>query len=138
MQIPTNQNLGIEIHLSTSFDDALERVIAALKLQGFGVLTEIDVKETMKKKLGVEFRPYKILGACNPPLAHRALQAAPQVGLFLPCNVTVAANESGGVDIALVDPMVMLEMMPDPALVEIATEARTRLENVAAALSQAN
>ncbi len=126
--------LGITVHLNTTFDNALARVTDALKAEGFGVLTEIDVQATLKKKLDVDFRPYKILGACNPPLAHRALIAAPEVGLLLPCNVTVQQTEAGAVEVALVDPLVMLGVAANPALQPIAEEARTRLERAAAAL----
>jgi uncharacterized protein (DUF302 family) len=126
--------LGITIQLSDSYEEVLEQVIAALKMEGFGVLTEIDVKDTLKKKLNVEFRKYKILGACNPALAYRALQAAPQVGLLLPCNVTVAETEEGAVEVSLVDPLSMLAILDEPELKPVAEEARLRLERVAAVL----
>ena len=126
--------LGITVHMQTSYEDALEKVIAALKTEGFGVLTEIDVKETLKKKLNVDFRKYIILGACNPPLAYQALQAAPQVGLLLPCNVTVAETEAGQVEVSLVDPLSMLGVLDVPQLQPVADEARLRLDRVAAAL----
>jgi uncharacterized protein (DUF302 family) len=128
--------LGLTIRLNTTYEAALSRVIEALKAEGFGVLTEIDVKATLKQKLDVDFRPYKILGACNPPLAYRALSAAPEVGLLLPCNVTVAQADDGLVDVALVDPLMMLGVADNPALAPIAAEARARLERVAAALKE--
>ena len=127
--------LGITLELHTSYEDALDKVIAALKTEGFGILTEIDVKETLKKKLNVDFRKYKILGACNPPLAYRALQAAPQVGLLLPCNVTVAETEAGTIEVSLVDPLSMLGVVNDSNLQPVAEEARLRLERVAASLT---
>jgi uncharacterized protein (DUF302 family) len=132
------QTLGFKLHLQTDLDTALALVTAALKAEGFGVLTRIDVRETLQQKLGVEFRPYLILGACNPALAHRALSAAPDVGLLLPCNVTLAAAEDGGTDVALVDPLAMLSVVADPALAPIAAEARDRLARVAAALPGAS
>ncbi len=134
----THTTLGFTIQLKTDFDKALVRATRALQAEGFGVLTEIDVKETMKKKLGVDFRPYKILGACNPPLAHRALTAAPEAGLLLPCNVTVSQIADGICEISLVDPLVMLGVIQNPALQPIAEEARERLERVAAALVEKN
>ncbi len=130
----TSSGLGLSVRLHTDWETALARVTAALKAEGFGVLTEIDVKETLKKKLDVDFRPYKILGACNPPLAYRALSAAPEVGLLLPCNVTVAQADDGAIDVALVDPLSMLGVLPNPDLKSVADEARARLERVAAAL----
>ena len=127
----TYARLGLTVRLSTNFDDALSRVTAALKTEGFGVLTEIDVKETLKKKLDVDFRPYKILGACNPPLSHRALTMAPEVGLLLPCNVTVSYVEDNVTEVAIVDPLSMLGFVEQPDLEPIAQEARARLDRVA-------
>lgn len=126
--------LGFNVHLVDDFDSAVARVTDALKQEGFGVLTEIDVRETMKKKLNADFRPYKILGACNPPLAHRALSALPEVGLLLPCNVTVAANDAGGTDIAIIDPLEMFRVLDDASVEPIAQEVREKLLRVAASL----
>ena len=131
----TATNLGIQVHLDASYEAAVEQVTAALKEQGFGVLTEIDFKATMKKKLDVDFQKYVILGACNPPLAHRALSAEPAIGLLLPCNVIVYEDEAGGSVVSLVDPIAMLGFVDNPALAPVAQEARTRLEKVAAALA---
>lgn len=130
----TQSGIGMTVRIQTSYEEALPRVIEALKAEGFGVLTEIDVRETLKKKLDVDFRPYKILGACNPPLAYRALQTAPEVGLLLPCNVTVSQVEEGVVDVSLVDPIAMLGVVTNPGLKPVADEARARLERVAEAL----
>ncbi|MCG3139319.1 MAG: hypothetical protein HDKAJFGB_00186 [Anaerolineae bacterium] len=126
--------LGFNVRLDADFDDAVARVTAALKQEGFGVLTEIDVRATLKQKLDVDFRPYKILGACNPPFAHRVLSAAPEVGLLLPCNVTVAANEAGGVDVAIIDPLVMFQVVNNDAVKPIAQAVREKLLRVAANL----
>ena len=127
--------LGLTVQLKTDFDTAVQRVTDALKVEGFGVLTEIDVKATLKKKIDVDFRPYKILGACNPPLAHKALTADPQVGLLLPCNVVVAQGEEEGVvDVSIVDPLSMLGIVTNPDVELVAEEARARLERVAASL----
>ncbi len=125
---------GIYVYLNIPFELALTSTIEALKVEGFGVLTEIDVKETLKKKLGVDHPPYRILGACNPPLAHRALSAAPEVGLLLPCNVTVRQLENGKVEVAMVDPLMMMSVVNHPDLKPIADEARSRLERVAQSL----
>jgi uncharacterized protein (DUF302 family) len=132
----TEKPLGITVHLKADYETALVRTIDALKVEGFGVLTEIDVKETMKKKLGVDYPPYKILGACNPPLAHRALTAAPEVGLLLPCNVTVRQLEDGRIEVAMIDPLMMMGVISNPALKPIADEARARLERVAQSLKK--
>ncbi len=105
-----------------------ERVIAALKEEGFGVLTEIDMKATLKKKLGVDVRPQIILGACNPPLAHQAVQKEPEIGLLLPCNVLVYENEAGKTVVSVVDPEVMLGVVENPELTPIAAEAKARLQ----------
>jgi len=134
MTIQTAAQLGLTVRLNKNFDEALTQVTAALKAEGFGVLTEIDVKETLKKKLDVDFRPYKILGACNPPLAYRALSAAPEVGLLLPCNVTVSYVEDQVTEVAIIDPLSMLGFVQHPDLEPVAEEARARLDRVAAAL----
>lgn len=130
----TTTALGLSARLHKDFDSARSQAIEALKAEGFGVLTEIDVKETLKKKLDVEFRPYRILGACNPALAHRALTTAPEAGLLLPCNVTVTQLDAETVEVSIVDPLVMLGVITDPALKPIAEEAHARLSRVAAAL----
>ena len=132
----TPAQLGLNVRMNTNFDEALTRVTAALKAEGFGVLTEIDVKDTLKKKLDVDFRPYKILGACNPPLAYRALSAAPEAGLLLPCNVTVSFVEDNVTDVAIVDPLSMLGLVQHPDLESVAEEARARLDRVAAVLAE--
>jgi uncharacterized protein (DUF302 family) len=126
--------IGRTLRLNTDYETALNLVTEALKAEGFGVLTEIDVKATLKKKLDVDFRPYKILGACNPPLAHRALEAAPEVGLLLPCNVTVQYVDDGVTEVSLVNPLAMLGVVPNPALAAVAQDAAERLDRVAAAL----
>jgi uncharacterized protein (DUF302 family) len=128
-------DIGIRITLKTSFEQTIQKTTEALKSEGFGVLTEIDVKETMKNKLGVEFPSYKILGACNPSLAHRALTIAPEVGLLLPCNVTVRQLEDGTNEVSLVDPLVLLGVIANPGLKEVAEEAHVRLWRVASAMN---
>lgn len=129
--------IGDTVHLTTDFETAYSLTVAALKEEGFGVLTEIDVKETMKKKLGVDYPAYKILGACNPPLAHQALTAAPEVGLLLPCNVTLRQLENGTCEVALVNPAAMLGVVQAPGLDAVAGQAAERLQRVKAALEQA-
>lgn len=126
--------IGMRVVLQTSLDEAIERTTAALKAEGFGVLTRIDAHSTFKEKINVEFRKYVILGACNPPLAHRALSANADVGLLLPCNVTVQ-EEGSGIAVTAVNPEVMLGVMPSNAEVEaVATEAKARLERVISSL----
>ncbi len=121
---------------SDSFDAVVDKVTAALKEQGFGVLTEIDVKATMKKKLDVDFSEYKILGACNPPLAHKALSAAPAMGLLLPCNVVVRALDDGGFEVNAVKPSAMFAgFVDDPALSEVADAADAKLKAAIDALA---
>ena len=133
---PTTTTLGMTVRLNTDFETAQSRTVDALKAEGFGVLTEVDVQATFRKKLDVDFRPYKILGACNPPLAHRALTAAPEAGLLLPCNVTVAQIDADTVEVSAVDPLVMLGVAANPDLTPIAEDARARLSRVIAALAQ--
>lgn len=131
------EELGFEVRLDIPYDDALDRVIQALKMEGFGVLTRIDVKATMKEKLGEEFRPYVILGACNPPLAHRALSADPVVGLMLPCNVTVEASDPGGAVVRIANPEVMMMvggLGASSELAQVARQAREKLERVSISL----
>jgi uncharacterized protein (DUF302 family) len=136
MTLSTATSIGTTVRLKTDFSSALARVTTALKTEGFGVLTEIDVQQTLKAKLGVDFQPYKILGACNPPLAYRALTTAPESGFLLPCNVTVSQVEDGMIQVMIVDPMAMLNIVNNPELKSIAEEAQARLERVAAALQE--
>ena len=117
-----------------AFEDAVANVRTALAAEGFGVLTEIDVQATLKKKLDADTRPYLILGACNPPLAHQALQAEPTIGVLLPCNVVVAADDDGGVVVSAVDPVAMFEIVGRADIEPLAKEVRARLERVLAAL----
>lgn len=132
----TKNQLGITVHLNMDFEAALARTIDALNVEGFGILTEIDVKETLKKKLGVNYLPYKILGACNPPLAHLALTIAPEMGLLLPCNVTVRQLEDGTIEVAMINPLLMMGIITNPGLQPVADEARARLEQVALLLKK--
>lgn len=132
-------NIGFEVHLELPYEAAVERVVAALKNEGFGVLTRIDVQATLKEKLGEDFRPYVIMGACNPPLAHKALSAEPLMGLMLPCNVTVEEDPAGGSLARLVNPDIMLlagSLRENEALRQVAQEAKVRLERVASALTE--
>jgi uncharacterized protein (DUF302 family) len=122
------RSYGFGVTVSLPYEQAIERTRAALKDQGFGVLTEIDVKQTMKAKLDVDFRPYVILGACNPPLAHRALSADLGIGLLLPCNVIVYDNGDGSSTVEVMDPEAALGLVGDnPVIAEVAREARSRL-----------
>ena len=116
--------------LATSFDDALVRVIEALKQEGFGILTEIDVRAKMQEKLGREFRNYCILGACNPPFAWQALQIEDKIGTLLPCNVIVQELAPGEVEVAAIDPAVSMLAVDNPALREIGTQVRAKLQKV--------
>ena len=115
---------------NVSFDDAISKVTELLKSQGFGIITEIDVKETMKKKLDVDFRKYRILGACNPQFAHKALQIEDKIGTMLPCNVIVQMLENGETEIAAINPVASMMGVENPNLEEIAGEIQRRLETV--------
>lgn len=116
--------------LNVSFDEAIARVTEALKKEGFGILTEIDVKETLKKKLNADFRKYKILGACNPPYAYRALQTEDKIGLMLPCNVIVQELPGGKVEVAAIDPVASMAAVDNPKLAEVAEQVRAKLKAV--------
>jgi uncharacterized protein (DUF302 family) len=129
--------ISFEVHLEASFEEAIDRLTAALKVEGFGILTRVDVHSTLKEKLGKEFRQYAILGACNPALAHRALEHKAEAGLMLPCNITVEADPGGGSLVRIGDPDAMLKgfgLDQEQVLKEVGSEARTRLERVARAL----
>lgn len=115
------------------FQEAVKRVTEALKQEGFGILTEIDMKATMKKKLNVDIRPYQILGACNPPYAHRALQAENKIGTMLPCNVIVQELENGNIEIAAVDPVASMQAVKNEQLEQAAREIKIKLEKAVAA-----
>jgi uncharacterized protein (DUF302 family) len=112
------------------FEQAVESVTEELKKEGFGILTEIDVKSTLKNKLDVDFRKYRILGACNPPYAYRALQAEPHIGTMLPCNVIVQELENGSVEVAAIDPLASMQVIGNPELQEIAEEIQGKLKTV--------
>jgi uncharacterized protein (DUF302 family) len=129
----TAREYAFRTRLELQYEEAVEKVIAALKEQGFGVLTEIDVKATLKKKLDVDFRKYVILGACNPPLAHRALSADLEIGLLLPCNVIIY-EERGASVVSIADPIATLGLAGRTDVEPVAAEARMRLERVIKAL----
>jgi uncharacterized protein (DUF302 family) len=124
-----NPSYGITRELpDTDFDTAVQRTTAALKEEGFGVLTEIDVRATLKKKLDVDFPPYLILGTCNPPFAHQALQAEPGIGLLLPCNVIVAARKEGGTTVSAIDPIEAFKIVQREGMEELAGQVRAKLQ----------
>ena len=115
---------------TTTYEEAIDKVTSELKKEGFGIMTEIDVKETLKKKLGVDFRRYKILGACNPPFAYQALLAEDKIGLMLPCNVIVQETPDGSVEVSAIDPRASMQAVDNPALGEIATQIRAKIQIV--------
>jgi uncharacterized protein (DUF302 family) len=129
--------IGFYVPLTIGYEEALTAVTNALKVEGFGVLTRIDVQATFKEKLGVDFRSYAILGACNPSLSHRALTANPEVGLMLPCNVTVESTGTGGSIVRIANPNAMMTigtLGENPAIADVGRDARARLERVAQSL----
>lgn len=133
-------NLAFQIRLSYPYDEVIDLVSAALKIEGFGILTQVDVKATLKQKLDAEFRPYVILGACNPSLSKRALENEALIGLLLPCNVTVEETANGSL-VSIVNPEALLDvggLGENPVMLEVAVEARERLERVALSLRNNN
>ena len=123
--------------LRAPFDEAIERTEAALKEEGFGVISRIDIQEALKNKIGVDFRPYTILGACNPSLAYEALQIEDKVGTMLPCNVVVQATSGGEIEVAAIDPVASMQAIDNPKLVEAAREVQGRLFRVIDRLQEA-
>ena len=116
--------------LEADFDETVERTIDALTREGFGVLTQIDVRATLKAKLDVDFRPYLILGTCNPPFAHKALLAEEKIGLMLPCNVIVQEHGKGDVEVSAIDPAASMQAVDNPGLAEVAAEVRSKLRSI--------
>lgn len=127
-------NYGFHATIKGPFDAALQRVLDTLKAEGFGVLSDIDIQKAMKEKLGKDVAPHRILGACNPPLAYKALQAEADIGLLLPCNVTVRQGDNDDVIVGFLNPDMMVQLTANPALKEVAEDASNRLHRVQHAL----
>ncbi len=121
-------------HLNTTFDEAVEKATAALKKEGFGVLTEIDVQKALKEKIGVEFRKYRILGACNPHYAYKALQAEDKIGTMLPCSIIVQEHGAGDVEVAAIDPVASMQAVENPSLMPLAFEVQGKLKRAVESL----
>lgn len=128
-------NYSFSAPFEGSFDEAIEKTTEELQKEGFGILTEIDVKATLKKKLDIDFPNYRILGACNPPNAYKALQVEPEIGLMLPCNVVVYERAEGGVTVAAIDPVASMQAIENDNLEDIACDVRDRLKKVIAAVA---
>jgi len=126
---------GFSVQVSCGFDEAVDKVTEALKTEGFGVLSEIDVKATLKQKIDVDRKPYKILGACNPKMANQAINAEPDIGLLLPCNVVVREEDNGSISVAFMDPNAVLSLVGKSGIEQLAGEVRAKLERVRDQLS---
>ncbi len=131
----SNEMYGFTVKVKEDFDEAVEKVTEELQKEGFGILTEIDVKATLKKKLDIDKRPYKILGACNPVLANQALDAEPDIGLLLPCNVVVREDQNGEIIVGFMDPATVLGLVQTDKLKDLGAEVRSRLERVRDAMA---
>ena len=125
---------GVSTRVSTGFDETIERVTAALKTEGFGVLSDIDVAATLKNKLGVDHRPYRILGACNPEFAHKAIIAEPDIGVLLPCNFVVREDDDGAVHVLFMNPLSVLDLVENPQVPGLASFVREKLDRVMEAI----
>lgn len=120
--------------LQCSFDEAIDKVIVELKKEGFGILSEIDVQATLKKKLNVDFKKYRILGACNPPYAYQALQVEEKIGTMLPCNIIVLENDAGEIEVAAIDPIASMQAIANPKLQDTADQVQAKLKKIIASL----
>ena len=126
---------GFSVRMKGSMDEVVQKVTEALKTEGFGVLTEIDVQATLKNKINVDRLPYKILGACNPQLANQTINAEPDIGLLLPCNVVVREEDDGSMTVAFMDPMAVMELVDNQKVHEVAKDVKARLERVSKLLN---